>query len=118
MGPVTTNPWLIALINMTIVFGVLIALGVMMSLLQVIDPTKKKVAKPAVAPTKFFLICSTALEAAVYDRHDQVFSSRGKLLLLLIRHNHLFNITDLSGGGNFDFDEKLVFDKIFQLRPA
>lgn len=51
MGPVTTNPWLIAVINMTIVFGVLIALGVMMSLLQVIDPTKKKVAKPAVAPT-------------------------------------------------------------------
>lgn len=50
MGPVTTNPWLIALINMTIVFGVLIALGVLMSVLQVIDPTKK-VAKPAVAPT-------------------------------------------------------------------
>lgn len=50
MGPVTTNPWLIALINMTIVFGVLIALGVLMNLLQVIDPTKK-VAKPAVAPT-------------------------------------------------------------------
>ena len=51
MGPVTTNPWLIALINMTIVFGVLIALGILMNLLQVIDPTKKKVAKPAVAPT-------------------------------------------------------------------
>ena len=50
MGPVTTNPWLIALINMTIVFGVLIALGILMNLLQVIDPTKKKVAKPAVAP--------------------------------------------------------------------
>ena len=50
MGPVTTNPWLIALINMTIVFGVLIALGVMMSLLQVIDPTKKKADAPKVAP--------------------------------------------------------------------
>ena len=50
MGPVTTNPWLIALINMTIVFGVLIALGILMNLLQVIDPSKKKVAKPAVAP--------------------------------------------------------------------
>ena len=50
MGPVTTNPWLIALINMTIVFGVLIALGVMMSLLQVIDPTKKKADAPTVAP--------------------------------------------------------------------
>lgn len=42
MGPVTTNPWLIAVINMTIVFGVLIALGVLMSLIQVIDPTKTK----------------------------------------------------------------------------
>ena len=51
MGPVTTNPWLIALINMTIVFGVLIALGILMNLLQVIDPTKKKVAKPADAHT-------------------------------------------------------------------
>ena len=42
MDLVTTNPWLIALINMTIVFGVLIALGMMMSVLQIIDPTKKK----------------------------------------------------------------------------
>ncbi len=42
MGPVTTNPWLIAIINMTIVFGVLIALGVLMSLIQVVDPTQKK----------------------------------------------------------------------------
>ena len=42
MGAVTTNPWLIAVINMTIVFGVLIALGGLMSLIQVVDPTKKK----------------------------------------------------------------------------
>ena len=49
MGPVTTNPWLIALINMTIVFGVLIALGVLMSVLQIIDPTKKKADAPKVA---------------------------------------------------------------------
>ena len=27
MGPVTTNPWLISIINMTIVFGVLATLG-------------------------------------------------------------------------------------------
>ena len=40
MGPVTTNPWLIAIINMTIVFGVLIGLGMLMSLIQVVDPTK------------------------------------------------------------------------------
>ena len=49
MGPVTTNPWLIAIINMTIVFAVLIALGVLMSLIQVVDPTKKKAATPAAA---------------------------------------------------------------------
>ena len=40
MGPVTTNPWLIAVIYMVIVFGVLIALGVLMSMIQVVDPTK------------------------------------------------------------------------------
>lgn len=49
MGAVTTNPWLIAIINMTIVFGVLIALGVLMSLIQVVDPTKKKADAPKVA---------------------------------------------------------------------
>ena len=32
MGPVTTNPWLISIINMTIVFGVLAALGVLMKI--------------------------------------------------------------------------------------
>lgn len=42
MSPVTTNPWLIAVINMAIVFGVLIALGLLMNLLQVVDPTKTK----------------------------------------------------------------------------
>ena len=52
MGPVTTNPWLIAIINMTIVFGVLIALGVLMSLIQVVDPTKKKADAPKVEAPK------------------------------------------------------------------
>jgi glutaconyl-CoA/methylmalonyl-CoA decarboxylase subunit delta len=41
----TTNPWLIAVINMTIVFGVLIILGLIMSLIKMFDPTTKK--KPA-----------------------------------------------------------------------
>ena len=50
MSAVTTNPWLIAIINMTIVFGVLIALGLIMSAIQLVDPTQKKSAKPAVAP--------------------------------------------------------------------
>ena len=67
MGPVTTNPWLIALINMTIVFGVLIALGVLMSVLQIIDPTKKKVAKPAVAPTPAAAPAAAPVAVAAQD---------------------------------------------------
>lgn len=43
-GPATTNPWLIAIINMTIVFGVLAVLGLFMNIIYMVDPTKKKVA--------------------------------------------------------------------------
>ncbi|MEG0797822.1 MAG: OadG family transporter subunit [Acidaminococcaceae bacterium] len=49
-GPVTTNPWLIALINMTIVFGVLAALGVLIVIIEKIDPTQKKTASTVAAP--------------------------------------------------------------------
>lgn len=38
----TTNPWLIMAINMTVVFAVLILLGVLMEIIHMIDPTKKK----------------------------------------------------------------------------
>lgn len=40
--PVTTNPFLIMLINMTIVFGVLWLIGCIIKLIHFIDPTKKK----------------------------------------------------------------------------
>lgn len=38
----TANPWLIMAINMTVVFAVLILLGVLMKIIHMIDPTKKK----------------------------------------------------------------------------
>ena len=38
----TANPWLIMAINMTVVFAVLILLGVLMEIIHMIDPTKKK----------------------------------------------------------------------------
>ena len=44
---VTTNPWLIMAINMTVVFVVLILLGVLMQIVHMIDPTKKKKAPEA-----------------------------------------------------------------------
>lgn len=46
-GPATTNPWLIAIINMTIVFGVLAMIGVFINLIYMVDPTKKKPSEPA-----------------------------------------------------------------------
>ena len=53
--PVTTNPFVIMLINMTVVFIVLIALGLVINLIHAIDPTKEKAAAqkeaPAPAPT-------------------------------------------------------------------
>ena len=47
---VTTNPWLIMAINMTVVFAVLIALGILMKIVYLIDPTKKKKDVPPSAP--------------------------------------------------------------------
>jgi glutaconyl-CoA decarboxylase len=51
--PVTTNPFIIMLINMTVVFAVLIGLSIMIRLIHYIDPTRKReekeIAVPAVA---------------------------------------------------------------------
>jgi hypothetical protein len=40
--PVTTNPFIIMLINMTVVFVVLYGLSLLIRLIHIIDPTKKK----------------------------------------------------------------------------
>jgi len=40
--PVTTNPWLIMLINMTVVFAVLWGLSLIIRVIQKFDPTQKK----------------------------------------------------------------------------
>lgn len=42
MGSTVTNPWLISVINMVIVFGVLTVLGCVMVAIRLIDPTQKK----------------------------------------------------------------------------
>ena len=45
--PVTTNPFIIMLINMSIVFAVLIGLSIMIRLIHLVDPTKVKEEQPA-----------------------------------------------------------------------
>ena len=69
MGPVTTNPWLISIINMTIVFGVLAALGVLMKIIQMVDPTQKKTAKPVAAPAP---AAAPAVAAPVQDDSEVI----------------------------------------------
>ena len=53
--PVTTNPLIIMLINMTVVFIVLISLSFLIRLIHMVDPTAKKEEEvpevPAAAPT-------------------------------------------------------------------
>ena len=49
--PVTTNPWIIMLINMTVVFIVLISLSFLICLIHAFDPTcKKEAPTPAASP--------------------------------------------------------------------
>lgn len=48
--PVTTNPWIIMLINMTVVFIVLISLSFLIRLIHAFDPTRKKEAPTPAAP--------------------------------------------------------------------
>ena len=44
--PITTNPLLIALINMTVVFAVLYGLSLLVGLIKKLDPTVKKATVP------------------------------------------------------------------------
>ena len=48
--PVTTNPFVIMLINMTVVFIVLISLSFLIRLIHIVDPTKPKEAPVEEAP--------------------------------------------------------------------
>ena len=69
---VTTNPWLIMAINMTVVFVVLILLGVLMTLVHLIDPTKKKKEVPASAPVAAPAATPVAAPSASAQNEDEV----------------------------------------------
>ncbi|MBQ9636001.1 MAG: OadG family protein [Acidaminococcaceae bacterium] len=71
MGPVTNNPFLVAIINMTVVFGVLIVLGVLMHVIEMVDPTKKKAAPKAAAPVAAAPAAAVAAPA-VEDKSEEI----------------------------------------------
>ena len=69
---VTTNPWLIMAINMTVVFVVLILLGILMTIVHLIDPTKKKKEAPASAPVAAPAATPVAAPSASAQNEDEV----------------------------------------------
>ena len=91
--PVTTNPFIIMLINMSIVFVVLIGLSLMIRLIHLADPTKKvkeekkpaaapKTAAPAAAPAaapkadNSAVIAVIAAAVAAYDSEARIVTVR------------------------------------------
>lgn len=50
--PVTTNPIIIMMINMTVVFAVLWGLSLLVRLIHIVDPTRKHEAEQALAQKK------------------------------------------------------------------
>ena len=69
---VTTNPWLIMAINMTVVFVVLILLGVLMTIVHLIDPTKKKKEAPVSAPVAAPAATPVAAPSASAQNEEEV----------------------------------------------
>ena len=69
---VTTNPMLIMAINMTVVFAVLILLGVLMQIVHMIDPTKKKKEAPKTETTVAAPAAAPAASTASAQNEDEV----------------------------------------------
>ena len=70
--PVTTNPLIIMLINMSIVFAVLIGLSIMIRLIHLVDPTKEKEEKPAAAPAPTPAAQPAAAPAPAVDQNVNI----------------------------------------------
>ena len=69
---VTTNPWLIMAINMTVVFVVLILLGVLMEIVHLVDTTKKKKEVPKTETTVAAPAAAPAAPSASAQNEDEV----------------------------------------------
>lgn len=71
--PVTTNPLLISLINMTVVFAVLYGLSIIIRLIKVIDPTqKKKSLRPEYSDSIADLAATTEQSVQVQEEHEDL----------------------------------------------
>lgn len=79
---VTTNPLLIMAINMTVVFVVLILLGVLMEIVHLIDPTKKKKEAPKTETTVVAPAASAAPSASAQNEEEVVAAIVGAIVAM------------------------------------
>ena len=80
---VTTNPLLIMAINITVVFVVLILLGVLMTIVHLIDPTKKKKEAPAAtAPVTAPAAAPAAPSASAQNEEEVVAAIVGAIVAM------------------------------------
>lgn len=79
---VTTNPLLIMAINMTVVFVVLILLGVLMEIVHLIDPTKKKKEVPKTETTVAAPAASAAPSASAQNEEEVVAAIVGAIVAM------------------------------------
>lgn len=80
---VTTNPLLIMAINMTVVFVVLILLGVLMTIVHLVDPTKKKKEAPAAtAPVTAPAAAPAAPSASAQNEEEVVAAIVGAIVAM------------------------------------
>lgn len=79
---VTTNPLLIMAINMTVVFVVLILLGVLMEIVHLIDPTKKKKEVPKTETTVVAPAASAAPSASAQNEEEVVAAIVGAIVAM------------------------------------
>ena len=81
---VTTNPLLIMAINMTVVFVVLILLGVLMTIVHLVDPTKKKKEAPpaATAPVTAPAAAPAAPSASAQNEDEVVAAIVGAIVAM------------------------------------
>lgn len=79
---VTTNPLLIMAINMTVVFVVLILLGVLMQIVHLIDPTKKKKEAPKTETTVAAPAAPAAPTASAQNEDEVVAAIVGAIVAM------------------------------------
>ena len=79
---VTTNPLLIMAINMTVVFVVLILLGVLMEIVHLIDPTKKKKEAPKTETTVAAPAAPAAPSASAQNEDEVVAAIVGAIVAM------------------------------------